>query len=255
MNLFSRYFREGFFRRLRRRVLPNLQYLPRTRIRRCRACQTTSLFVQFGADEEFRFCLLCTANLRYEMLCEYIRDTYTLEKLDILELDPASPLQSLLSRGRTYTRTFFRPNLERGSMGEDGARVEDITALTLKGESLDLIVSADVLEHVPDAPAAFSESYRVLRPGGSHVFTVPNEAKTIRRAVVENGEVRHLAKPEYHSDPLDPNGILAFWHYGPDMQEQFGDCGLKFAIVKGPEGDRRSIVWVAAKPQSPPPAG
>jgi hypothetical protein len=39
------------------------------------------------------------------------------------------------------------------------------------------------------------------------------------------------------------------------MQEQFGDCGLKFAIVKGPEGDRRSIVWVAAKPQSPPPAG
>ena len=89
----------------------------------------------------------------------------------------------------------------------------------------------------------------MLRPGGAHVFTVPFEPRTIRRAVLEDGGVRHLTEPEYHSDPLDPRGILAFWHMGPDLQQQFGDSGLVFQLVKGPEGRRRSVVWEARKPR------
>jgi SAM-dependent methyltransferase len=184
------------------------------------------------------------------MLSEYLREVCEFKNLDVLELDPYSPLRYLLEVSRTYTRSYYRDNLERGSIGPDGARVEDITDLTLPDESLDLIVSADVLEHVPDAHSAFRESFRVLRPGGRHIFTVPNEPRTIRRAVVENGAIRHIEEPEYHSDPLDPRGILAFWHFGPDMQEQFRDSGLKFSVVKGPEGVRRSIVWIAKKPNS-----
>jgi SAM-dependent methyltransferase len=127
--------------------------------------------------------------------------------------------------------------------------MEDITNLTFPSESLDLIVSSDVLEHVSDAQAAFRETHRVLRRGGAHVFTVPFEPATVRRAIVEGTEVRHLVTPpEYHADPFDPNGILAFWHFGPDLQQQFGDGGLTFKIVKGPEGVRRSVVWEARKP-------
>lgn len=249
MNLLSRYIGPGMMRRLRKRVLPNLgNIVAKARIRRCRACQNMSLFLQFGPDEEIRTCFRCTANLRYEMQAEYLRENFHPEKLDILELDPNSCLRPFLSRGKTYTPTYFRPGHERGSINADGARMEDITNLTFHGQSLDLIVSSDVLEHVPDAQVAFRETFRVLRPGGAHVFTVPFEPKTVRRAVIENGQLRHLTEPEYHSDPLDPKGILAFWHFGPDLQQQFGSSGLEFTLVKGPEGLRHSVVWLAKKP-------
>lgn len=250
MNLISKYVGAGMTRRLRVRVLPNLKYLTRSQFRRCRACGKSTVFIQLGPDEEYRLCFHCSANLRYELLYEYLSQAQPLESLDVLELDPDSPLRPLLSRARTYIRSYFRSNLERGSVGAGGARVEDITALTFGDESLDLIVSSDVLEHVPDAQAAFKESFRVLRPGGKHIFTVPNEPRTIQRAVLEGGSVQHVETPEYHSDPLDPAGILAFWHYGPDMQEQFQDSGLRFTVVKGPEGVRKSIVWVAEKPRA-----
>ena len=236
-------------RRLRKHVLPNWRYvLTKVQMRRCRACLRQTLFFQFGPDEEYRLCLKCSANLRFELQAEYLREAYDLKKLDVVELGPSSPLKPLLEQARTYISTFFRPNQIPGTMRADGVRMEDVTNLTFPDASLDLLVSSDVLEHVPDAHAAFRESFRVLRPGGAHVFTVPYEAVTLRRAAIENGEIRYLAAPEYHSDPLDPKGILAFWHFGSDMQQHFGDSGLIFSIVKGPEGIRRSVVWIAQKP-------
>jgi len=237
-------------RRLRLRVLPNLWTLAsKWKIRRCRCCEKMSLFLQFGQDEETRVCLRCTANLRYEMQAEFLRENFQPATLDILELDPNSCLRPFLEKGRTYKRTYFRPGHVAGSVRDDGSVMEDITNLTLLDASLDLIVSSDVLEHVPDASAAFRESFRVLRPGGAHVFTVPFEPLTVQRALIEKGAVRHIVTPpEYHADPLDAAGILAFWHFGADLQQQFGDTGLNFSLVKGPEGIRRSVVWQAKKP-------
>ena len=185
------------------------------------------------------------------MLSEYIRatDGPNLPQLDVLELDPDSPLRPMLQGARTYARTYFRPGETPGAIRQDGARMEDITQLTYSDGSLDLIVSSDVLEHVPDAATAFAETFRVLRPGGRHVFTVPNEPATVRRAEIADGEVRHLIEPpEYHSDPLDALGILAFWHFGRDLPDFFADTGLEFRVVKGPEGKARRIVWEARKP-------
>jgi SAM-dependent methyltransferase len=166
-----------------------------------------------------------------------------------LELDPNSSLRPFLEQKRSYTRTYYRAGHAPGTRGKDGALMEDITRLTLPDASLDLIISSDVLEHVPDVEAAFRESFRVLRPGGAHVFTVPPEPATVRRAVIEDGSTRHLVTPpEYHSDPLDPHGILAFWHFGPDFQQWFGASGLTFTSVEWDEGNRRSAVWEARKP-------
>ena len=46
-------------------------------------------------------------------------------------------------------------------------------ALSYDDASIDLILSSDVFEHVPDPYRAHAEVHRVLRPGGHHVFTVP----------------------------------------------------------------------------------
>lgn len=230
-------------RKLRERVLPNLRYLPQSRLRTCGVCERTSVIIAFGLEDEVKLCLRCHASLRYEMLAEHIRRLYPdLSRVDVLELDYASPLRPLLSHARTYTRSFYRDGIAPGTVRRDGAVCQDITRLTFADASLDLIVSSDVLEHVPDAAAAFAESARVLRPGGAHVFTVPPRLVTRRRAFLRDGDIEYVVlPPEYHSDPLDPGGVLTYWDYGPDLSDVF--AGLTFQIVSGPRGTDRRIVW------------
>ena len=50
----------------------------------------------------------------------------------------------------------------------------DISRLGLKNESVDLVISRSVLEHLPEPLSAYRELNRILKPGGSFVFIVPN---------------------------------------------------------------------------------
>ena len=49
----------------------------------------------------------------------------------------------------------------------------DATALPFRTESLDALVCSEVLEHIRDDRGALREMYRVLRPGGRLILTVP----------------------------------------------------------------------------------
>jgi SAM-dependent methyltransferase len=180
------------------------------------------------------------------MLAEVIRSGGTIERLAVLEFDPDSPLRPLLSRARCDVRTFYEPGGTPGVEKADGARCEDATRLTFADGSFDLVVSSEMLEHVPDLEAAVAEIARVLRPGGRHVFTVPttDDRPTIRRAVVKDGAVRHLEPPEYHGDPLGHGeGILAFWTFGRDAGALLGGA----AIVRESRGRHglERVVWQA----------
>jgi SAM-dependent methyltransferase len=52
-------------------------------------------------------------------------------------------------------------------------RLADATHLPFDSESFDGVICSEVAEHVPDDRAVVSEIARVLRPGGTLVFTVP----------------------------------------------------------------------------------
>jgi SAM-dependent methyltransferase len=221
------------------------------RIRRCACCERLTIFLSNGSAE-FRACMFCSANERYELLAAEIKNRYgsKLAEMDVLELDPHSPLRKILSRARKHVRTFYDPTEERGSFRRDETMCQDITALAFPDESFDLIVSSDVLEHVPLLESAFRESRRVLRHGGAHLFTVPPRLKTKRRAELVEGKVVHLESPEYHRDPLSPQGILAYWDVGPDLGEMFGSDLLRFSVVRGPIGADKRTVWMAQRPKS-----
>lgn len=50
----------------------------------------------------------------------------------------------------------------------------DIFHLPLSDNSLDIVLSSEVLEHLPDPTPALQEMHRVLKPGGYAMFTTPN---------------------------------------------------------------------------------
>jgi SAM-dependent methyltransferase len=62
---------------------------------------------------------------------------------------------------------------------EIGGRVlqSGLSALPFPDAGFDAVVSGEVLEHVPDDAAAAREIFRVLRPGGYCVVTVPADPK------------------------------------------------------------------------------
>jgi 2-polyprenyl-6-hydroxyphenyl methylase / 3-demethylubiquinone-9 3-methyltransferase len=67
-----------------------------------------------------------------------------------------------LGVARRAVRGQFRPTQGR------------LERLPFAGGSFDAVVAADVLEHLPDLPAAVAELSRVLAPGGSFVFDTVN---------------------------------------------------------------------------------
>jgi SAM-dependent methyltransferase len=116
-----------------------------------------------------------------------------------------------------------------------GIRHEDIQQLSFEDSSIDLIISTDVMEHVPNPRQAFAEIYRVLRPGGQALMTFPffdGWAESVVRAEVRDGTVVHQLSPVYHGNPLSAEGSLVFTDFGWDVLDQirtegFRDCALE----------------------------
>lgn len=120
-----------------------------------------------------------------------------------------------------------------GRRDAQGLRNEDATRLTFQSESFDLVLSFEVLEHIPDYMAALREARRILRRDGRFYFTAPFNPGAhdhLIRAKVENGQIVHVMEPEWHGDPVTGEGILCFQHFGWAVLDELRTCG--FASVE-----------------------
>lgn len=102
-------------------------------------------------------------------------------------------------------------------------RVEDLGAQTFADGTFDLVITQDVLEHVPDPFAVAREIARTLRPGGLHLFTVPRDRDrtTTARAELRNGTLRVHGEAEFHGNPIDSRGSLVMTDWGRDLEVRF----------------------------------
>jgi SAM-dependent methyltransferase len=66
----------------------------------------------------------------------------------------------------------------------------DLTELAFDDSAFDLIICSEVLEHIKNYSAAFSELARVLKSGGTMLMTVPYDSKKNRREYTKWGHER-----------------------------------------------------------------
>jgi SAM-dependent methyltransferase len=118
----------------------------------------------------------------------------------------------------------------------NGVRHEDALALSFGDTSLDIIISTDVLEHVPEIEPAIAEAGRVLRPGGRFLFSLPFKPGldvSVQRAQLRDGEVVHLHEPQFHGNPVSAEGSLVFWDHGWDLLDRLHRHGFANAHLVG----------------------
>lgn len=115
----------------------------------------------------------------------------------------------------------------------DGVTHQDLLRLSFADESIDVVLSSDVFEHVPDPYAAHAEVRRVLRRGGRHVFTVPYHFNRhahldeVRARSGHDGAPELLAEPIYHDDPVRDEGVLVYTIFGLEMLVRLAEIGFE----------------------------
>jgi O-antigen biosynthesis protein len=115
-----------------------------------------------------------------------------------------------------------------------GIRHEDIENLSFADNQLDLIVSNDVFEHVPNPAKAFAECARVLKSGGVMLATIPfhsDKDTSVIRAKLNNNQLEHFLPPAFHGNPVSADGSLVFTDFGWDLLTTMKDAGFSDAAV------------------------
>jgi Methyltransferase domain len=203
----------------------------------CTACDQPSVFVERDTWlREHYHCVLCDSLPRQRALMNVLKSIFPQWKqLRIYEASPHGPVLHRLQRGCPgYTTSHLYKDAPLGA-SHSGMRCENLEALTFPDAVFDLVITQDVLEHVLDPTRAFSEIARVLTPAGAHVFTVPyyRGRPTLVRAVPSHQGITYLEKPEYHGNPIDPQGSLVVTEWGDDLPEQiFRSSGMLTTIIR-----------------------
>lgn len=138
-----------------------------------------------------------------------------------------------------------------------GLRHEDAQELSLDKSSIDIILSNDVFEHIPNIEKALTEAFRILKSTGKLIFTIPfspTEQKTIKRAEVNDGIITHILPEKYHGNPISENGSLVYYEFGWDIIDMCKQAGFRksymlgyYSLTHGHIGNGIQYLFVAEK--------
>lgn len=208
-------------------------------------------------------CPSCGAVLRYQgqarvLVSRYARHGATslaelvrepeFRLMRIWEPGRLGPFRRYLRRLGGYQESRYWPDVEPGET-RGGVRCEDLMAPTFASDSFDLVITTDVFEHVRKPYLGLAEVFRVLRPGGVHVFTVPARwpmrSQTRVRVDTSGDEDAFLLDPAYHGNSL------VYHDFGLDMLGRLADIGFETEPVvfdSSSPGASQHVTFRATKP-------
>lgn len=109
----------------------------------------------------------CRSQARHRLLHLFLtaNEENALADLRILHIAPEPSVSLLAQAGSLYVTTDLAGKKPHCRM--------DLTRMGARTATFDLVVCNHVLEHIEDDRSALAEIYRVLRPGGYAILTVP----------------------------------------------------------------------------------
>lgn len=189
-------------------------------------------------------CEICGATNRQRQLSAMIASLYGYTSLAemghatelvIYNTECSRCLHDMLKHAVNYQCSEYLPSPYTSNYALNGVQHQNLEELTFDSDSIDLVITTDVMEHVGSATTAFKEIYRVLRQGGHHVFTLPFLVDTYTqdtRAVAVGKTVQYLKDKVFHDDPCSPDGSLVFRHFALDLLPQLEFIGFKTQLFK-----------------------
>lgn len=206
----------------------------------CPICGSEVQFNPFTENlRESGHCPHCMSSNRQRQMAWTLRREAGLPVDGKLKLPPALAIYNTEANGPLHALLKALPNYECSEYWGDkvqygatvgGVRNEDLQALSFADSSFDIVLSSDVLEHVPDPYRAHREIYRVLKPAGRHIFTVPYGESSLCddvRATLRDGQIIYHSEALYHGDPVRPSeGVLVWTIFGLEMLVHLKEIGL-----------------------------
>lgn len=222
-----------------------LKYLWQNRLGYCTVCSKPSIFILTGTPETIRnhaLCVRCRSCSRNRHLAKCVLEIFREKNIQTLAGFGSRPdvvVLNIAAQGAIVEKMGRAPNIICSEYFDDvkpgesknGVLCQDLQSLTFANDTFDLLVSEDVFEHVPDYRQGFREVHRVLKRGGSHVFSIPfffgNKTRDLFE--LQNGK-RVLFKPiEYHGDPI--RGMIpCFTYFGDDMLDFLRETGFEVRV-------------------------
>ena len=223
--------------------------------------ELTPAWTHWMNQREGSRCAWCGSSLRSGQLARAIVDTVNARTgtsathLSELFRDARArntTIAEINSAGNLHRYLARCPGLRHSEFGSVSAAVpsEDLMELSYADAQFDLVITSDTLEHVPDIDAALGETLRVLKPGGSHVFSVPVvwDRTTRRRATLLAGTLTHLLAPSYHGAPAEgKNDFLVFYEFGADLVDRCKAAGFEVELLRDEENPA-VVTFIARRP-------
>jgi len=213
----------------------------------CPVCGRLTVFVLWGENlRETGTCAICRSKNRQRqiayVLCAAISeqagfsirrlaDLHRVASFSLYNTEATGALHAaLLSLPGYVASEYFGPERVPGEV-VGGVQHEDLTNLSFPDCSFDVVLSSEVFEHIPEPYRAHREVWRVLRPGGRHIFTVPfHQTGYLDDVLAEPGEGDKpliVRRALYHDDPLRPKGALVYTIFSLEMLIQLRRIGFR----------------------------
>lgn len=247
------------FGRLGRLAVGQVSSDPRVKVLRrvglCHSCGRPSVFLRWAdprltalldswpystrfktsvATRENYFCLWCRRNYRTRMLAAVLIPHVSGAK--VYEAGAFTAVAPRLAKAaESYEVSEFIDGARPGEV-VNGVRNENLENLSWPSGRFDLVVTTEVFEHVHDPWRAFAEVRRVLRPGGRHVFTVPDHDDSPTASRGSLPPVRHL-------DALRVEGVLVQTDFGTDLPALLSSRGFRTRVHAFPASEPVTRVY------------
>jgi SAM-dependent methyltransferase len=219
------------------------QFRRRRLARTCPICGYHGVFISVGHPGRWDArCLNCGSRERHRLLHLWITEGGG-DKLAGKRILHFAPEKAFMRR------MHGNPLYETADLLQAGVTHRiDITDTKLPAETYDVVMANHVLEHIPDDRAAMRELFRLLKPGGFALLTVPLNAT--RQTTYEDASV--VAAPDRWAHFSAHDHVR---YYGLDFADRLAEAGFTVETFRLPPEQevrfgllRDEWIYIARKP-------